>query len=324
MKKGVRKSLIYSLLAFFVFSLSFSKSSAQWVWEAGLNIGPGNFLGDLGGNQGKGKTFLKDNNIELTRMFFGVFVGASPNEFVNFRLGFNYGNLAGADSVIDGKGGWEEARRTRNLHFKTNIKEIQLVAELYPTVFLEEDPTDIYHKWRPYGVIGVGAFKFNPQGEYIAPNGTRTWVALKPLRTEGQGMPNHPNVEEYSLTQLNIPYGIGLKYFISEKVNVSLEIVNRKTFTDYMDDVSGTFIDPADFYNYFGASSLTAQIADQMANKTTFANGGTARPSFSTGDKRGTITNNDAYYATTLKLGIRFGGGENYNSNQTRCPILRF
>ncbi len=324
MKKGVRNYLIHSFLTVLIILFSCSYSSAQWIWEAGINVGPANFLGDLGGNRGRGQTFIKDNNIELTRLFFGAYVGASPNEFINFRLAFNFGRLAGADSVIDGKGGLEEARRARNLHFKTSIKELFLAAEIYPTVFLEEDPSDIWHKWRPYGLIGVGAFNFNPQGQYIAPNGTATWVALKPLRTEGQGMPNHPNVQEYALTQINIPYGIGLKYFISEKINISLEIVNRKTFTDYVDDVSSTFIDPADFYNYFGASSITAQIADQMANKTTFANGGTTRPGFAAGDKRGTITNNDAYYATTLKLGIRFGGGENYNSNQTRCPILRF
>ena len=103
------------------------------------------------------------------------------------------------------------------------------------------------------------AFRFNPKGQYIDPNGNKTWVDLKPLRTEGQGIGNHPNRPQYSLTKRNTPYGIGLKYFFSDKFNLSFEIVSRKTFTDYIDDVSRTYIADQDFYDYFGAGSATAE-----------------------------------------------------------------
>ena len=138
-------------------------------------------------------------------------------------------------------------------------------------------------------------------------------------------MPNYPNRKEYSLTQVNIPYGIGIKYFFNERFNASFEIVNRKTFTDYIDDVSTTYISAQDFYSYFGAGSVTADIARQMANKAAWANGGNYLPSYEPGKKRGTATNNDAYYSTVIKVGYRFGSdGERRFRNNTRCPVIRF
>jgi hypothetical protein len=101
--------------------------------------------------------------------------------------------------------------------------------------------------------------------------------------------------------------------------------VNRKTFTDYVDDVSTTYIADQDFYNFFGAGSPTADIARQMANKASLLNGGLNRAGYEAGDKRGTSTNNDAYYATTIKLGIRLGNdGSSKFTRQTRCPMIRF
>ena len=59
--------------------------------------------------------------------------------------------------------------------------------------------------------------------------------------------------------------GVGVKYFLSETVNLGLEIIHRKTFTDYIDDVSTTYIDPAFFYAYLPLPQ--AQLAERMANK---------------------------------------------------------
>ena len=46
------------------------------------------------------------------------------------------------------------------------------------------------------------------------------------------------------LTQIAIPFGIGVKMNVSKKVGLGLEWGPRKTFTDYLDDVSGTYPDP--------------------------------------------------------------------------------
>jgi hypothetical protein len=325
MKKSVRSYLLKSVAFATIACASFSSMHAQVKYEIGISAGPSNFLGDLGGNQGIGRPFIKDNNIELTRIMPGIYFQVNPTQYFNIRASFNFGRLEGADSVINRKGGLENARSDRDQHFRSPLTEFLLTGEFYPTVFLEEDAEDVWHKFRPYFLFGVGVFKFKPQGQYIDPNGAATWVDLKPLRTEGQGMPNYPDRKEYSLTQVNLPYGIGIKYFFNDKFNVSLEIVNRKTFTDYIDDVSTTYISEQDIYNYFGAGSVTADIARQMANKSQWSNGGNYLPSYGPGDKRGTATNKDAYYSTVVKFGMLLGNdGERRFKNNTRCPVIRF
>ncbi|PWU04830.1 MAG: hypothetical protein C5B52_00640 [Bacteroidetes bacterium] len=289
-------------------------------YEIGLNVGPSNFLGDLGGNMGKGTTFLKDNSFKTTKLLFGAYVSAHPSEFIGFTLSLNYTRLEGADSLIHDKGGYEVYRKQRNLSFRSPVIEGLLTTEIYPFVFLEDDDKDLWHKFRPYGVLGIGVFHFNPQTIYTNSSGVSEWVNLKPLRTEGEGMPNYPNRKEYSLTQFNIPYGVGVKYFLSENVSVAFELLSRKTFTDYIDDVSTTFVSDADFDNYFGAGSEMAAMAKQVHNRSALVGPGTRIPGYNEGDKRGTTTHNDSYYSGTIKLGIRLARGE-HSSVQTRCPL---
>ncbi len=100
---------------------------------------------------------------------------------------------------------------------------------------------------RPYVFAGFGVYHFNPQGSLTDANGNVTWYDLKPLRTEGEGMAQYPNRKEYSLTQFNVPMGAGIKYFLSHKTTIGLEVSYRQTFTDYIDDVSTNYIDPKYF-----------------------------------------------------------------------------
>jgi hypothetical protein len=263
---------------------------------------------------GKGTPFLKDNNIQTTKLTFGAFATYQPNEYFGIRLSASLGSLEGDDAIIKGKGGLEEARKIRNSNFKSKLIEGLLAVEVYPTAFLEYEPGDIFHKLRPYGLIGVGLFNFNPKGKDPV---TGNWVPLQPLRTEGQGFAEYPDRKEYKLTQVNIPMGVGVKYFLSESVNLGLEVVHRKTFTDYIDDVSMDYIDPALFYS--NMSLPQAQLAERMANK---SQPGAGSPNgFSAGMKRGTPTNNDAYYSVQFKLGFRLSGSDRYG-NSTRCPVV--
>jgi hypothetical protein len=291
---------------------SFGQTEGSSVFEAGVSFGPSNFLGDLGGNAGRGTKFIKDNNFPMTKFIFGGYISYQPNEWLGFRLAINRGTIEGDDAVIKGKGGLEEARKYRNSNFRSRITEGMLLAEIYPTVFLESDPSDVLGRLRPYLVGGIGYFKFNPQGTDPL---TKEWVDLRPLHTEGQGLPQFPGRKEYKLTSLNVPLGFGAKYFLSESVNLALEVLHRTTFTDYLDDVSTTYVDPAVFYANMPLAQ--AQLAERMANKS--GNNGATTP-YAPGMKRGTSSNNDAYFSVNLKLGFRLGrGGNDYSS--TRCPV---
>jgi hypothetical protein len=111
--------------------------------------------------------------------------------------------------------------------------------------------------------------------------------------------------------------GFGVKYFLSERATISLEVIHRKTFTDYIDDVSTTYVEPSLFYNYLPAAQ--AQISERMNNKTDPS--GLASSLFGPGAKRGNPNMNDAYYSFGFKIGFRMIGRDEMRiKNSTRCP----
>src|SRR6185503_21184765 len=81
---------ILIILTFFPAVKSFSQSlvlgNEKTKVEVGINIGPSFFLGDLGGNRGKGTTFIKDVNLSLTKVMKGAFLTVYPNEWIGFRV----------------------------------------------------------------------------------------------------------------------------------------------------------------------------------------------------------------------------------------------
>ena len=313
-------------LSFLLFSKSYSQSlvfgTGKTKVEVGINIGPSFFLGDLGGHRGKGTRFIKDLNLPLTEIMTGAYVTFYPNEWLGFRAAAQYGKLQGDDAIINTKGVNELWRKQRNLDFRTHIAEGYVAAEVFPLMLLNKNNEDYKPRLRPYGVIGVGVFHFNPQGSLTDANGKKTWYYLRPLHTEGEGFPEYPNRKEYSLTQVNIPMGCGLKYIISDRVNISLEILLRKSLTDYIDDVSTTYIDPALFDKYL--TPQNARIARQISDKVI----GIVTPNvtrYAPGTQRGNPNQNDSYFTTFLKFGIRIGtiyeSGYNRNvANHMRCP----
>ncbi len=315
----VRLSVLICL--FTILSIHSKAQSLQFgngKFEVGLGIGPSFFLGDLGGSEGKGKTFIKDVDMPLTKLMKGIYINIYPVEWLGFRMAGNIGYLEGDDAQAPNKGGAERFRLYRNLKFRSNLWDAYAGLEIYPTVFLEQYD-GLQGKIRPYGFIGVGAFHFNPQGEYVASNGTKTWVDLKPLKLEGQGMSEYPDRKEYALTQLMIPMGAGIKYYVKENFYVGFEILHRKTFTDYIDDVSTKYIDP----RYFDAHLPATQAAQarQLSYRENFYNPAVSRRYINT--QRGDPTENDAYFSSNLRLGWRFDSNSESAraKKQLKCPV---
>ena len=157
MKQNLPRS-VWKLCVLCLFSL-FSLASFGQInestshFEAGITVGPSNFLGDLGGNMGRGTPFLKDNNFPMTKLTFGGFISYHPNDLLSFRFAMNFGSLEGDDAIIKPKGGLEEARKTRNSNFRSKFQEAFLLVEVYPTIFFEQDPTDNYRKFRKIFII---------------------------------------------------------------------------------------------------------------------------------------------------------------------------
>jgi hypothetical protein len=294
----------------------------QFKMEVGLNFGPTFFLGDLGGHYGRGTGFLKDLNLPETKLLKGAFITVYPADWIGIRLAGQVTYLAGKDAIIATSGEHETYRKERNLDFKSTVLEAYAAIELYPTMIFDKY-SDYDPRLKPYAFIGVGIFHFDPMGSLTSTGGVTTWYRLKPLRTEGQGMTQYPTKKPYDLTQMNIPMGLGLKYQLSDRISIGTELLYRKTFTDYIDDVSTTYIDPQYFDLYLSAQD--AFIAKQIHNKVNVL----TTPIIRTipGEQRGNPKNDDAYFSTVLKIGVRLGpiygsSIERNASRQLKCPIF--
>ncbi|MEP7110083.1 MAG: hypothetical protein ABI760_18960 [Ferruginibacter sp.] len=330
MKKHLHYFIRIGLFSIFFTPFSSFTANAQHIiigndnvkTEIGLNFGPTFFLGDLGGHRGKGTTFIKDLNLQLTRVMKGAFVIFYPTDWFGVRVAAQYTFVEGRDELINTDGEDELYRKQRNLDFKSNMFEAYAAAEIYPFMLLNKRDEDYNPRFRPYVFIGAGMFRYNPKGSITDQNGNVTWHELQPLRTEGQGFEEYPLRKPYSLTQLNIPLGGGMKYLVSKKINISLELLYRKTFTDYIDDLSTDYVDPDLFAKYL--KPVDADIARQIHDKA-FTSYVPGSPRFAPGYQRGNPKNMDAYFSFVLKLGMRIGdiydsSSERNVAKQSRCP----
>ena len=123
----------------------------------------------------------------------------------------------------------------RGLHFRSSVFELSGQLEFN---FLPYESGNPLYTWTPFIYTGVSIFNFNPQAE----NTNGEWVNLQELGTEGQESTMHPERKGYSLIQFAIPMGGGVKIAVNKSFNIILEYGARKTFTDYLDDVSTTFV----------------------------------------------------------------------------------
>lgn len=177
--------------------------------------------------------------------------------------------------------------RARNLSFTTDISELNLLAE-YNILSLRS------HKLTPYVYAGIAVYHFNP----YAYDSTGKKVYLRPLSTEGEGLPQYPGVKEYALTQMAIPFGGGIKFRISDQVVLAYDVGLRKLFTDYLDDVSGRYADENVLLAAKGPEAV------EMAYRGNEIKGGAGYPP--AGTVRGDPKRKDWYYFSGLRVIIAF------------------
>jgi hypothetical protein len=266
------------------------------VYEIGGSVGAMNAFTDLGGRKGIGKKFVKDFNFKNTEFCGSIFFSAVyKNEFA-LRLEGTFGKVEAYDSILASVKDNSEERYYRNLNFRSSISEIALMAEFHPFYIFGNYNDDHYPPAvSPYLVAGIGYFHFNPQAML---NGN--WVDLQPLHTEGEGFAEYPNVKNYKLSQFNFPLGVGARYDVSAIINLRAEIVTRFLETDYLDDVSGRYIDPSVFAKYLSGVQLNEAL---LLNDRHKPGAETAHP----GGIRGNPKNNDSYITFNIKLGLTLG-----------------
>jgi hypothetical protein len=302
-QSNLQKGLL--LILFFCF-FSFSAKSQKHSLGEGLGIS--NFLGDLGGANDIGTPFLKDLEVKAFRPSIQVDYRYLINSRFNVRAGLTFTQLVGNDAWLNPDGLQDPSyyRWYRNLHFRSNLVELALQLEFN---ILRYAPGDLSNKWTPYLGIGVGTFFFNPKAEYQG-----QWIALQPLGTEGQGLPGYRG--RYSRVQVSMPLTIGFKVNLSRKLTFGFDITHRFTTTDYIDDVSTNYVDPADLYATY--VDQRANLIYALSRRSTELDpnedyGYITAP----GQQRGDPKNKDQFFTTTFSLSYVFG------KNEYACPPRR-
>lgn len=238
-------------------------------WEAEILVGIAGYQGDLTKRHFAIRTLRPATNVNLKYNMGNALV---------LRTGIVIGKVTGNDKYNK-----QADLKARNLNFQSNIFEANVCAEIN---MLEPD---IFYAY-PYVFAGVGIFHFNPFTH--DGNGEKTF--LRPLSTEGQGLPDYPSKKKYAKTQFCIPFGAGWKVNVSEKWDFIYEIGYRAIFTDYLDDVSGTYVDPGKLLAVRGPKAV--ELA--YRGKPPFRQG--------EGDQRGNTGIKDWYFIHGVKLLYRF------------------
>ncbi|MEO6845087.1 MAG: DUF6089 family protein [Ginsengibacter sp.] len=278
------KKFIALLIISFAFTMSSYAQMEEYVQEGefGITAGLSHYFGDL------------DNNFALNRpkVAFGAFFRKQFGNYTAIRLSGNYALLGYSDKYSK-----NVYQQRRNLSFNTNIFELTVQGDFN---FFKFIPTDRAHAFTPYATIGIGFFSYDPYAFY-----QNQKVYLRPLHTEGETF--YQGRKEYGSIALCFPLGFGVKYAINDKINLSFEVTHRFTTTDYIDDVSTTYIGIDKFPSTAGGKSLAGIMQDRSFE--------TGDPIGIEGRQRGYSKQKDQY--ATAVFGIAF------NITSYRCPSAK-
>jgi len=266
----MKKHLLFLILTLFIVGLAMDDVEAQTkrrrrrptrrggkmpkrskYFSVGGGIGYNNYFGDLAPASGLGSTSFNGANL---------YIGATgeyrfhPNFSV--RAGMALSGISASDAKADpAKDANSLGRYQRNLSFRNDMIEASgmITANLFPVNrgFLKRAPIN------PYAFIGINLFTNNPKAREYGKGSTGKYIALHDLNTEGQGLGGGT---AYKTIQLGMPLGVGVKFYITRKIDVSFELGYRFTFTNYLDDVGGSYLDPS---TYAAADPTTVRMSNR-------------------------------------------------------------
>lgn len=263
-------------------------------------------LGGISSYQGD----LQPNSLSFKQSgkWFSLWLRKPVSPHIAIRSGISFGNIKAADALN------RDYLKVRNLSFYSTVKEAFAELEFELMRFDR-------NRFSPYLQGGIAVFHFNPYT--IDAGGAK--VYLQPLSTEGQGLPGYPNRRPYKLYQPALTFGGGIRYAVSPNLIIKLQASQRKTFTDYLDDVSSSFVDESTLLAYKGPKAVElAYRGDELPN-------GLGYPK--EGEQRGTPTEMDWFYFAGVAVEIKLDAVSelvgDFRRNQSdwyykRCPKIDF
>ncbi|HET8860380.1 hypothetical protein [Marivirga sp.] len=298
----MKRILLISILLILgteMFAQSFYSNRINRRWMATGGLGYARSLGDL---TNPGSYFDTKLNI-VGGIQYRV------NNRVNVGLNLMAFQLSGDDQDIDP----ELNTRSRGLSFISNNLELSAITSL--SLFPTETRFTQRRLFNPYVVAGIGVVLFDPRaevpqyaiigGDSIPAPRAGEMVSLRQYQTE------RPN--DYGRFALVVPVGVGLRVKVTEFIDVTAQVSNRITFTDYMDDVSGRGYPERALFDLNNPEDITAAALSDPTGL---------------GEIRGNPENNDHYFIVNVRaefyiqgafLNKIFGkGGKRYNIKPKR------
>lgn len=224
---------------FFLILFSFSSKSVAQSYEVGCLIGLATYKGELQ------QSLFDFRNSGLTG---GLLLRKNLNNHWAQRLALSFGTVSASDSKSE-----DGFKQNRNLSFRSRMLDIHYLIEFNFFPYQIANPATTF---TPFFFAGISVFKFNPQAELKG-----KWYDLQPLGTEGQGSALYSDRKKYRRLQIAIPIGGGMKFKISRRFGVTVEAGARRTYTDYLDDVSTTYVDKSILISTNG--ELSAMLSDR-------------------------------------------------------------
>jgi len=265
--------------------------NAQYNWEVGGGIGTMNYLGDIGGGletSHDARAWLLDMQFDETQFSLTGFSKYRFNRWVRAGVYLTYGKIKGTDADNANL-----SRRGRNLSFKNDIVELAVRADVNLLTIYDVGKKGYYNPdFSLYLFLGVGGVYHNPKAEF---NGTT--YSLRPLTTEGV---------DYSNIAFVIPGGLGFFLTFNRVNRIGFEAQYSYTFTDYLDDVSDRYVDPA---------TLPSDIARLLANRRPELGdeaGVPAPENYTAGNRRGDPNHPDGYMTIRFTYSYVLRGKSGY------------
>ena len=254
--------------------------------EFGFGVGAGHYFGDL-------NTRARLNRPKLAAT---VFFRKNLGNYIAVRVGASFAQLGYSDKYNT----HNKYMFSRNLSFNSKVWELTLQGDFNFFRFMPGEPE---YSFTPYITLGGGIFSYDP---YAYLRGEKKY--LRQLNTEGQGSSLYPDRKPYNSMAFCIPFGGGIKYAINDRVNIAFEVLHRFTTTDYLDDVSKTYVDPSVFKpNPDGSVSDALLLSDRSYELGT--------PIGIPGRQRGNSKQKDQYVTAMVHL--------TFNLQSYKCPTAQ-
>ncbi|MFM7710958.1 MAG: DUF6089 family protein [Ferruginibacter sp.] len=281
-------TILFIAVCFHIEAYAQTDIGYQRQGEFGVTVGAAHYFGDLNTRVG-----LRKPGVAV-----GAFFRKQFNDYVAMRVSGRFAKLSYSDQYSK-----NDYQRTRNLDFSSNIFEFAVQGDFN---FFQYNPDDANKLFTPYVTLGVGLFSYDPYTMY---DGSK--VYLRPLGTEGQAG-GYLGRSEYGTMALCIPLGVGIKYSITRKTNLTFELSHRFTTTDYLDDVSTTYA-PKD--PYFPDGPTGPSLAYLLQDRSWEIDPNNMLSSVP-GRQRGWSKQKDQYIIAEIGLSVNIGS--------YRCPKANF